>query len=149
MSLEGIFEQEFLKLNLRKVKLKTDPKKPLLPYEGYILGENKRFPKLCEGILSKIGRGYQKLAANSLKFKQLGQGDLSVLANKEKPKPKHNKTQLKQDDLSKIKAKPKPKHNKTQLKQDDLSKIKAKPKPKPVKKRVKPQKLTVKGTSIP
>lgn len=87
MSLEGIFEQEFEKLNLRKVKLKTDPKKPLLPYEGYILKEaptpgkdpGTTLRSKTGGFLSKVGQAYQDIGAASEKFKEFGQGNLGVL----------------------------------------------------------------------
>lgn len=87
MSLEGIFEQEFDKLKLRKIKLKTDPKKPLLPYEGFILKEapvpfkdpGTTLRSKTGGFLSKVGQAYQDLEASSEKFKKFGEGDLSVL----------------------------------------------------------------------
>lgn len=80
MKLDGLFEHEFDKLQLKKVRLKTDPKKPLLEYEGYILKEDRKFLKMHEGILSKIGHGYQKVLSASQKLKALGQGDIGVLA---------------------------------------------------------------------
>lgn len=39
MKLDNLFGIEFKKLDLKKVRLKSDPAKPILPYEGYILGE--------------------------------------------------------------------------------------------------------------
>lgn len=100
MKVDGLIEQEYKKL--RKVKLFTDPKKPLLPYEGYILGEESKFAKVYEnlfskvasqpssdpgtsvrskvgGFLSKVGQTYQNIKSGSEKLKQLGQGDYGVL----------------------------------------------------------------------
>lgn len=100
MKVDGLIEQEYKKL--RKVKLFTDPKKPLLPYEGYILGEESKFAKVYEnlfskvasqpssdpgtsvrskvgGVLSKVGQTYQNIKTGSEKLKQLGQGDYGVL----------------------------------------------------------------------
>ena len=85
MKLDGLFENEFEKL--RKVRLKTDPKKPLLEYEGYILKEapaphkdpGTTLRSKTGGFLSKVGQAYQDLGAASEKFKRFGQGDLGVL----------------------------------------------------------------------
>lgn len=54
MKLDGLFEREFSELKLRKIRLKTDPKKPLLEYEGYILGEKSKFAPMCEELLQKL-----------------------------------------------------------------------------------------------
>jgi hypothetical protein len=92
MKLDGLFEHEFQKLKLKKVKLYTDPKKPLLPYEGYILGENSKFGKIYENIFRRmgknivkgvraVGRGYNKLQRTSDSLKRFGQGDIGLLSN--------------------------------------------------------------------
>ena len=82
MKLDGLFENEFDKLQLKKVRLKTDPKKPLLEYEGFILKENRKFLKLHEGILDTIGKSYKKLEAASERVKAIGKGNLGQLRSK-------------------------------------------------------------------
>ena len=84
MKLDGLFENEFEKL--KKVRLKTDPKKPLLEYEGFILKEDRKFLQMHEGLmqsirsgLKKIGSGYEKLERGAAKVKQFGTGDIGVL----------------------------------------------------------------------
>jgi hypothetical protein len=93
MKLDNLFDLEFNKLNLKKVRLKRDPAKPILPYEGYILRENK-FKRVIDkaydtmGDISrnvknaayKVGRGYQKLQRGASAFKSFGQGDIGQLA---------------------------------------------------------------------
>ena len=54
MKLDGLFEHEFDKLQLKKVRLKTDPKKPLLEYEGYILKEDRKFLKRWQKALEYV-----------------------------------------------------------------------------------------------
>lgn len=54
MKLDGLFENEFDKIQLKKVRLKTDPKKPLLEYEGYILKEDRKFLKRWEEALKTV-----------------------------------------------------------------------------------------------
>jgi len=102
MKLDNLFDLEFKKLNLKKVRLKCDPAKPILPYEGYIIGEapatgalpvpgSSSYPKpnpaatkttlrqKTGGFLSKVGQTYQNLQKKAAAFKEFGQGNLGIL----------------------------------------------------------------------
>jgi hypothetical protein len=88
MKLDNIFEHEFAKIKLKKVRLNSDPAKPILPYEGYILGEHEKFDNVYEGLFDAIktvantvGTGYKKLQTAADTLDKLGKGDLSVLAS--------------------------------------------------------------------
>lgn len=103
MKLDNLFDREFQKLNLKKVRLKCDPAKPILPYEGYILRENlfkrvvnKAYDTMgdirrnVKNASSKIGRGYQKLQRGASTFKAFGQGDIGQLVAPQELKNMYN-----------------------------------------------------------
>jgi hypothetical protein len=55
MKLDTIFEQEFTKLNLKRVRLKTDPANQNTSYEGYVLYEKRKFPKVLKELMTNLG----------------------------------------------------------------------------------------------
>lgn len=91
--LNKVFEDQYKTLPLKKVRLKTDPKFDKLPYEGYILAEAPiptgpgiptAAPKLPPGkagrFLKGVAGAYEGLKSGAQKFKEFGQGNISVLA---------------------------------------------------------------------
>jgi len=96
--LNKVFEDQYKTLPLKKVRLKTDPKFDKLPYEGYILAEapippgpgiptaaqklppGKSLASKAGGFLKDITGAYEGLKSGAEKFKQFGQGNISVLA---------------------------------------------------------------------
>ena len=98
--LNKVFEDQYKTLPLKKVRLKTDPKFDKLPYEGYILAEapapapapapvaaaaaanppGKSKSGVAGSFLTKVAGAYEGLKSGAQKFKELGQGNISVLA---------------------------------------------------------------------
>ena len=100
--LNKVFEDQYKTLPLKKVRLKTDPKFDKLPYEGYILAEapvpapapapapvaaaaaanppGKSKAGKAGSFLTKVAGAYEGLKSGAEKFKQFGQGNISVLA---------------------------------------------------------------------
>jgi hypothetical protein len=93
--LNDIFEYQ--EKQLKKVRLKTDPKFDKLPYEGYVLSEQIPIPQpsiqsqpqtkpsktsiksKVGGFLQKVGKGYEALQRGGSQARALGRGDFSVL----------------------------------------------------------------------
>lgn len=89
--LNKVFEDQYKTLPLKKVRLKTDPKFDKLPYEGYILAEapapvaaanppGKSLASKAGSFMKGVAGAYEGLKSGAQKFKELGQGNISVLA---------------------------------------------------------------------
>ena len=98
--LNKVFEDQYKTLPLKKVRLKTDPKFDKLPYEGYILAEapapapapapvaaaaaanppGKSKSGVAGSFLKTVAGAYEGLKSGAQKFKEFGQGNISVLA---------------------------------------------------------------------
>ena len=95
--LNKVFEDQYKTLPLKKVRLKTDPKFDKLPYEGYILAEapiptgpgiptaapklppGKSLASKAGGFLTKVDKAYTGIKSGAQKFKEFGQGNISVI----------------------------------------------------------------------